>query len=269
VKNAVKIFMLLAVLTTPASAAEPRFFIRLNETGYRPHEIKNAVAFSRDPLPPQFRLLNAKTGVTVFTGATVPVAGGWGQFAYHGELNFSSFSGEGIYVIEFGSARSQEFAINRNIRADLADQMLEFMRQQRCGYNPYVNAACHTFDGRTAYGPLPPGTYLNASGGWHDAGDQLKYLLTSSNATAQMLLAYQLVNESRSKNTVFADRFNHLGRPGTNGIADVLDEARWGLEWMLRLHPAKATLTASAFRSSGALTTSPSRSRRKARFTNA
>ena len=62
------------------------------------------------------------------------------------------------------------------------------MRQQRCGYNPFVDEACHTFDGRTAYGPLPAGTYLNATGGWHDAGDQLKYLLTTSNATAQMLL---------------------------------------------------------------------------------
>ena len=113
--------------------------------------------------------------------------------------------------------------------------MLEFMQQQRCGYNPFVDAVCHTLDGRTAFGPEPAGTYINASGGWHDAGDQLKYLLTSSNATAQMLLAYQL--NSKRSSVVFADRFNSLGQPGANGLADVLDEARWGLEWMLRLHP--------------------------------
>ncbi len=29
-----------------------------------------------------------------------------------------------------------------------------------------------------------------------------------------------------------------LGQPVPNGIADLLDEARWGLDWMLRLHPA-------------------------------
>jgi hypothetical protein len=63
-------------------------------------------------------------------------------------------------------------------------------------------------------------------------GDQLKYLLTSSNATAQLLLAYQLASRKG-----FADTFNSLGQPGANGVADVLDEARWGLEWMLRLHP--------------------------------
>jgi hypothetical protein len=73
---------------------------------------------------------------------------------------------------------------------------------------------------------------MDATGGWHDAGDMLKYLLTSGNATAQMLLAYELnpkLNE---------DRFDALGRPGTNGIPDLLDEARWGLDWMLKLHPA-------------------------------
>ena len=47
-----------------------------------------------------------------------------------------------------------------------------------------------------------------------------------------MLLAWKL--EPRE----FKDHFNALGQPGTNGLADVLDEARWGLDWMLRLHPA-------------------------------
>jgi hypothetical protein len=38
------------------------------------------------------------------------------------------------------------------------------------------------------------------------------------------------------------DRCNSLGQPGTNGIPDLLDEARWGLDWMLRLHPAPDAL---------------------------
>ncbi len=84
------------------------------------------------------------------------------------------------------------FRISASAYADLPDQLLEFMRQQRCGYNPWVDAVCHSFDGRTVDGPLPAGSYVDARGGWHDAGDQLKYLLTSSNATAQMLLAYQI-----------------------------------------------------------------------------
>ena len=90
---------------------------------------------------------------------------------------------------------------------------------------------------------------LDARGGWHDAGDLLKYLLTSGNATAQMLLAYEL-GERRSEDRdqkaagpsdlrpLASDFCNALGQPDTNGIPDILDEARWGLEWMLKLHPA-------------------------------
>lgn len=242
-KNRVKKFVVPVVIFFIACApslanAQSGFYIRLNEAGFRPRDIKTAVAFGREPLPAEFRILNADTGKVVFTGKVDPLDGQWGQFAHHGELDFTSFAKEGVFVIELGGARSR-LTIKDGIHADIADQLLEFMRQQRCGYNPYVDAACHTFDGRTAYGPAPPGTYLNATGGWHDAGDQLKYLLTSSNATAQMLLAYKLATESTRKQVRFADRYNNLGQPGANGAADVLDEARWGLEWMLRLHPLK------------------------------
>ena len=41
-----------------------------------------------------------------------------------------------------------------------------------------------------------------------------------------------------TKASRFADRVDAQGDPGPNGLPDVLDEARWGLEWMLKLHPA-------------------------------
>ena len=209
-------------------------YLRLNQLGFTPDQPKSAIVFSREPVPAEFQIVHASTGAVVFTGATKTIDGSWGQYDHYVELDFSSFRQEGTYTIKVGSATSSNFTISPTINTLLPDQLLDFMRQQRCGYNPYVDAACHTFDGRTAFGPAPPGTYINASGGWHDAGDQLKYLLTSSNATAQMLLAYQLAPDKR----VFADKFNNLGQPGANGIPDILDEAGWGLAWMLRLHPA-------------------------------
>ena len=106
------------------------------------------------------------------------------------------------------------------------------MRQQRCGYNPFLDVECHQHDGRTAYGPRPESTHIDVTGGWHDAGDQLKYLITSSNATARMLLAYELEPEK------FGDVVDALGHPSPNGIPDVLDEAKWGLDWMHKMHPA-------------------------------
>ena len=135
-----------------------------------------------------------------------------------------------------GRAESHPFTIGAGVFADAADAMLEFMRQQRCGYNPYLDQICHRLDGRTAEGPRSNGSYLPAHGGWHDAGDTLKYLITSSNAAAQLLLAYQVAP------TIWQDRTNDLGQLAPNGRADVLDEARWGIDWLLRLHPSPAEL---------------------------
>jgi len=212
----------------------PEIHVRLNQVGFAPGDPKSAVVFGHEALPAEFRIVSVPAGSTVFTGKIKPITGSWGQFDCHGEIDFSAFAREGSYVVEVGSARSPQFRIVRNVSSQIPDQLLEFMRQQRCGYNPYVDAVCHSFDGRTAFGPEPPGTYINASGGWHDAGDQLKYLLTSSNATAQMLLAYELAKHNPP---AFADNFNNLGQPGANNTPDILDEALWGLTWMLRLHP--------------------------------
>ena len=244
----IRVLACLALLVSLAPRVFPQqqqLYIRVNQIGFSLGGPKTAVIFGSDPLPSEFRVLNADSGAQVFKGRVEALAGGWGQFARHGELDFTQLVIEGRYVIEAGSARSRTFMIVARPFRDLSDQLLEFMRQQRCGYNPFVDAVCHSFDGRTAFGPEPAGTYVNASGGWHDAGDQLKYLLTSSNATAQMLLAYVLADSEPSHwRTVFDDRFNPLGQPfntpsqrGSFFMADVLDEARWGLEWMLRLHP--------------------------------
>ena len=229
-KTIVCAIAVLPVISVTATAQQ--VFIRSNQLGYRPSDPKTAVAFGRENLPQEFSVVDVATNRSVFEAALKPIAGRWGEFDHHGELDFSSFSKPGRYFLQIGSTRSSEFQISASIYSKVPDELLEFMRQQRCGYNPFVDVVCHSFDGRTAYGPLPAGTYIDARGGWHDAGDQLKYLLTASNATAQMLLAYQL------RPSQFQDHFNSFGQPGANGLADVLDEARWGLDWMLRLHPA-------------------------------
>jgi len=60
------------------------------------------------------------------------------------------------------------------------------------------------------------------TGGWHDAGDFLKFRITDAFATTLMLHAYERHPE------VFAD-IDH------NNIPDVLDEARIGLDWLRKM----------------------------------
>ena len=214
-------------------------FIRANQVGYAEREPKTAVAFSKSALPEKFSVVETVSQKVAFTGRTKPISGvTWGQFTNHADLDFSPLKKTGNYFIRCGHAVSLPFAIGPRPLAALPDELLEFMREQRCGYNPWLGTNCHQLDGRTAYGPLTNGTPLDVTGGWHDAGDLLKYLLTSGNATAQMLLAYELNSRFTNCASLFADRTDALGNPGTNGVPDVLDESRWGLDWMLKLHPA-------------------------------
>jgi hypothetical protein len=47
-----------------------------------------------------------------------------------------------------------------------------------------------------------------------------------------LLLAYEWCKDK------FIDEVNELGQKGSNQIPDVLDEAKWGLDWIHKLHPA-------------------------------
>jgi hypothetical protein len=215
-------------------ATEARIHLRANQVGYRPDEAKIAVAFSNEPVTGTFSLLEMESNQVAFMEAIAKSpAPGWGAFANHYRLDFSQFSTPGRYRLRLddGGEESRPFTVGEAAYENLVEELLRFMRQQRCGYNPVLDCVCHQRDGRTAYGPLPEGTFVDGSGGWHDAGDQLKYLLTGSNATARMLLAYEL------EPTKFDDRTDRLGHPLPNRVPDVLDEACWGLDWLLKLHP--------------------------------
>jgi len=163
---------------------------------------------------------------------------GWGTFSWFYQLNFSELNEAGQYHIRIPKGRitSDDFPVSDEVFSSYPDIMLGFMRQQRCGYNPFLDVQCHQKDGRTMYGPMPDSTLIDVSGGWHDAGDQLKYLITSSNATARMLMAWD------ASPGTFSDKTDAMGRPGPNGIPDVLDEARWGLDWLHKMHPESGQL---------------------------
>ena len=210
-------------------------YIRINQIGYLPNESKVAIVFSNSPVKETFQLLDARSGSAVATvKANRSKAKGWGTFSYFYEVDFTSVSKEGTYQLigQKSKTASLEFNISSSAYSGQTEPLLAFMRQQRCGYNPFLDMVCHQRDGRTMFGPMPDSTYVDVSGGWHDAGDQLKYLITSSYATGHMLMAYELFPKR------FADETNALGQPGQNQMADVLDEAKWGLDWILKMHPA-------------------------------
>lgn len=220
--------------TSFKNSEEASAWIRINQLGYTPEGIKVAVWVGKKAgAADSFELIEAKTAVVVFKGKTSKPYGKYGPFTASYRLNFSAFSKEGSYYLKCGEVSSATFRLANNIYDGAADFALRYMRQQRSGFNPFLKDSCHTKDGFTAYGPMPDGTKIDVSGGWHDASDYLQYVTTSANATYHLLAAYRDFPE------VFTDQHQANGLDGENGTSDVLDEAKWGLDWLLKMHPKK------------------------------
>lgn len=209
--------------------------IRVNQLGYLPHDAKVAIAFAHTQQPDlRFEVVDARTGKTVWGPDTAEAdAGAFGNFRHHYRLDFSEFDRRGRFRIRITDAEitSLPFNVGPDVYNEAPEWVLHYIRQQRCGYNAFLDEACHSLDGRTAYGPMPDSTYVDVSGGWHDAADDLRYMLTSSNTIGRLLFTYR---ENKGK---FTDAHNALGQPFPNGLPDILDEAKWGLDWMLKMHP--------------------------------
>ena len=229
------LFLLIFILLIPflgVGQSMSKAWIRINQLGYSQEGIKVAVFVSKEKnLIPKFELINAKSSKPVLTGEVGRDFGAYGPFVSSYRLDFSACKTIGTYYLKVGRIKSPEFTLSDNAYTGTADFALRYMRQQRSGYNPFLKDSCHTKDGYTVYGPMPDGTYVDVSGGWHDATDYLQYVATSANATYHLLAAY------RDFPDTFTDKYQDNGLEGNNGIADVLDEASWGLQWLSKMHP--------------------------------
>lgn len=230
-------FVLLAsiILSSCAGDRQNAIHIRVNQAGYLIGEKKNAVVFSSDRVSELFSIYS-EDGKPVIENLKPEkiLAESWGTYDYYYQIDFSKLDMQGDYYISGNSSglRSGTFPVSTDVYNGYTDYLLGFMQQQRCGYNPFLNIDCHKLDGKTMYAPLPDSTFIDVSGGWHDAGDQLKYLITGSYATAHMLKTYLMFRND------FNDSVDSLGKPASNGMPDILDEAIWGLQWILKMHPA-------------------------------
>lgn len=214
--------MKLAVVFLAAALMYPidnsKSVIRVSEVGYLPHDAHVAVVCSLQPRNFQsFRVLDTH-GSAVFTGSATP-EGPYGPCASSYDLNFSRFTREGMYHIDAQGVQSPAFRISRYAYDGVADTLLNFMRDERSGYNPLFHAYVHQHDG-IVVGDVPyAGRYFNVSGGWADAADELQYVDTSATATFDLLLAYR-------------------DFPGAFHGNDALNEAQHGLDWLLKMYPA-------------------------------
>lgn len=210
-------------------------WIRVNQLGYTPSQKKVAVLVAKNSIATGTFVIREKAGgKEVFRGGFSKNYGEYGPFSHSFRLDFTAFTQTGEYYVETAGTQSPVFRIDQNIYEGSADFILRYMRQQRSYFNPYLQDSCHTQDGFVMYGNnegLADSTFIDAAGGWHDASDYLQYSTTSANTTYHLLAAYRDYPE------VFKDRKSANGLDGRNGVPDVLDEAKWGLDWLMKMHP--------------------------------
>ena len=216
----------------PAPQGDTGVAIRVNQLGYRRAAPKVAVVCALTPHDvTSFRVVDQRNR-TVFGPAAATASGPFGSCAVTYRLDFSALQRPGVYRIVAAEVTSPPVRIADDVYRGAADSLLAYLREQRSGYNPVFKDSVHQrSDGVLVDHPTRSGEFIPVSGGWADASDYLQYGATTAHATTMLLLAY------RDHAEAFGDRFQANGLPGANGIPDVLDEARWGLAWLLKMYP--------------------------------
>ncbi len=227
-------FLTLALCT---QARQTPDVIRYNQVGYLPDDVKVAVYLGSTPADSLRFVITTPTGHSLAPDSVV-VTNPWEPFPNSARIYFSSQTTPGDYVLTAGSSDSHAqltasvyIGNDAYSRHALRELPLNYLREQRCGDNPVFGQPCHRHDGFLVLSGDRDGERVDVRGGWHDASDFLQYLTTSANTVYQLLFAYTRNPDG------WADDFDTSGRPGANGVPDILDEARWGLEWMLRMNP--------------------------------
>jgi hypothetical protein len=226
----IPISILFILVASAALFASDTVVVRVNQVGYLPTESKLAVIASRTPLETKtFEVMNEK-GKTAFDDDLSDDLGSYLSFSHHYIADFTKFKKQGIFSIVVSGAVSPRFEIGKSLYHDLPDTMLQFFQVQRCGSAPaLLHQTCHTVDAcsvRAKDGMRGP---LDLTGGWHDAGDYIKFTLTTSYSTYLLLLTYQYFRD-------YFDDQVFLSEPA------ILEEARIGLDWLMKMHPEENRL---------------------------
>ncbi len=204
--------------------------IHLNQVGYLPTEAKRAIVAVSAPLPDNtFCLLDDDVTPAVrFRGtlSRIPQPSGGDSSRLYLHADFTHFHQPGRYRLRLADGRlSAPFTIGKEVYGRLLPLMSHYFDVQCCG-EPHTpqRLRCHADDGIAVGGPRN-GQHVEASGGWHDAGDYMKFVETTSYVTALMLFAY--------------DHFRRAFQMTTpdGHLPLLLDQARVGLDWLLKMHP--------------------------------
>ncbi len=235
-------------------------FIKVDQFGYKPYDEKiavitnpvtgynNTATFSPGA---NYQVKSWVTNSVVFTSSLTA----WNSGTTHAQsgdkvwwFNFSSFTSPGSYYIYdvTNNVKSYRFEIDSCIYNNVLKSAVRMLYYQRCGSSKsfpfidtgYVDGVCHQGTQQDAdcrlYSNTVISTSRNLSGGWHDAGDYNKYVNFSYSTLIDLLLGYE------ENPNVWKDDYN-IPESG-NGTPDVLDEAKYEIDWLVKMQGVDSSL---------------------------
>ncbi|MGW8779459.1 glycoside hydrolase family 9 protein [Streptomyces sp. NPDC055796] len=248
-----------AAAATVAAAAGPP--VRVNQLGYLPDGPKRATVVSSATAPLAWQLRDTSGAVAASGTTTVHGADQASGQSTH-LVDFGAYQGNGTgFTLVVDGQTSHPFDISGALYDGLRADSMAFFYQQRSGIP--IDAA---LTGGTAYArpaghlgvapnkgdsgvPCQAGAcdyQLDVRGGWYDAGDHGKYVVNGGISVWEMVNSFERAHRSGS-DAALGDSTLRVPERG-NGIPDVLDEARWELEFLLRMQvPAGKPMARMAF----------------------
>jgi endoglucanase len=254
---------LLSGGAAPTYAPETGPSVRVNQYGYEASGPKHATLVSDAADGVAWELHNA-SAATVASGTTTPLGDDASAGLSVHDIDFSSFTSAGTFTLVADGQESYPFMIGSDIYAPLQTDALNYFYLARSGIEidgaiagaDYARAAGHVSnpggsavnqgdnkvacqpaaDSQAVYGePWTCDYTLDVVGGWYDAGDHGKYVVNGGIATAQLLSVWErALRAGPSAQDALGDGSLNIPE-AANGVPDVLDEAKWELDFMMSM----------------------------------
>ncbi|MBR4783627.1 MAG: glycoside hydrolase family 9 protein, partial [Fibrobacter sp.] len=227
--------------------------IRVNQAGYRPQDVDKPVYYVGSAT--SFQVVNAAGDVvgqgafsetlanSVSSSLTIRASNN-AQITTGGDTRYTvSGTGpagalkkgqlpEGLpenerLRIKVGDEYSSTFIISDRVYSMLRDAVLKFYGVNRSGNSEsWFHKPSHLKDGSLAN--------VDMTGGWYDCGDHLKESQTIAYSFVQLALMDAVYAERDQDNYAF----NQSETQNTDGVPDILREARFGAEYVLKAYDA-------------------------------
>jgi hypothetical protein len=230
--------------------------LRVNHLGWRPGDRKVAVLLGTGDVAVELRRVTDGEVVGTYTASGLSTDEDSGDS--HATVDLSAWTTPGDYylLVPTLDVRSYAFRIGADVYDIAGAAAAKSFYYQRCNHErvlphasdallgypgiggQWVDGACHETDHAA---PAGPGSAdhgaLDVHGGWHDAGDYQKTLW--GRGVVELLFAYEVNPDA------WTDGQLNLPESG-NGIPDLLDEARWELDFYVRMQRPDGHFMSSA-----------------------